>query len=134
MKKYIILALSLLMVISMVACGDGTSSTIKPPVIKPDNSELIKKIDAEIEDMIGEYVLTTNYEDDTYSIVVTCNGIKKSVGSDVFDDVCSSFDDVTIAINEDHGIDCLVFIVSDKDYSEVLYATLNGNDVTDRVE
>ena len=138
MKKYVILILFLLMAISMTACGNKTEPkpevpNIKPPVIEQDDNELVKEIDKMVEDAIGEYVLATSYEDDIYSILVTCNGIKDAVGTDAFEDVCTSFDEVTVAINEDTGIDCMVFIASDKDKHDILYITYNGNDVTNYI-
>ena len=136
MKKYIIFMLSLLMAISLVACGNDPEPeppVIDTPVIEQENNELVKEIDQMVEDAIGEYVLATSYGDGIYSILVTCNGIKDSVGTSTFEDVCISFDEVTIAINEDTGIDCMVFIASDKDKNDILYITYNGKDVTNYI-
>jgi predicted small lipoprotein YifL len=136
MKKYIILMLSILMAISMTACGNEPEPEvpdIDTPVIEQEDNELVREIDQMVEDAIGEYVLATSYGDGIYSILVTCNGIKDSVGTSTFEDVCISFDEVTVAINEDTGIDCMVFIASDKDKDEILYITYNGKDVTNYI-
>lgn len=138
MKKYIILMLSLLMVISMTACGNKSEPepehpVIDTPVIEREDSEIVEKIDAMVDDMIGEYVLATSYGDGVYSIMITCDGIKDVVGTETFENVCISFDEVTVAINEDTGIDCMVFIASDKDKNDILYVTYNGEDVTNYI-
>ena len=138
MKKYIILILSMVIVLSMTACGNKTElepevPDINAPVIEQEDSEIVKEIDKMVNDAIGEYVLATSYEDGIYSIMVTCNGIKDAVGTDTFEDVCISFDEVAIAIDEDTGIDCMIFIASDKDKDDILYITYNGKDVTNYI-
>lgn len=136
MKKYIILMMSLLMALSMVACGNEPEPEvpdINTPVIEQEDDELVKEIDKMVEDVIGDYVLATSYGDGIYSIMVTCYGIKDAVGTDTFEDVCISFDEVAIAIDEDTGIDCMIFIASDKDNDDILYITYNGKDVTNYV-
>lgn len=138
MKKYIIPILSMVIVLSMTACGNKTEPEpevpdINTPVIEQEDSEIVKEIDKMVNDAIGEYVLATSYGDGIYSIMVTCNGIKDAVGTDTFEDVCISFDEVAIAIDEDTGIDCMIFIASDKDNDDILYITYNGKDVTNYV-
>ena len=136
MKKYIILMLAMLLAISMVACGKDAGSdtpSIKPPVVEQDNSELIKKIDESINDMLGDYIIATDYEDDVYSVMMTCRGIKNAVGTEEYYNVCISLDDVAVAINEDHNINCAIFLVNDKDYNDILYVTYNGKDVTNSI-
>lgn len=131
MKKYIILLLSLLMTISMSACGRLTESDnqdVDPPAI-----EFIGKIDEAVNDMIGDYVITTNYVNDAYSITATYNGIKNAFGTEEYENACSAFDEVAMVINEDFGINCVILIVSDENHDEVLYTTYNGKDVTNYI-
>ena len=136
MKKYVVLVLTLLMTISMTACGDDPEPEvpdIETPVIEQIDNELVKNIYKIVEDTIGEYVIATSYGDGIYSIVVTFNGIKDFVGTDVFEDTCISFDEVATAINEDTGVDCMISIASDKDNNDILYITYNGKDVTNHI-
>ncbi len=138
MKKYVILVLSMLMVISLTACGNKAEPepeipVVNTPVIEQEDREIIETIDAMVDEMVGEYVLATSYGDGIYSIMMTCNGIKDAVGTDTFDDVCISLDEVTIAINDDTGIDCMIFLASDKDKNDILYITYNGKDVTNYI-
>lgn len=138
MKKYVILVLSMLMVISLTACGNKAEPepeipVVNTPVIEQEDKEIIETIDAMVDEMVGEYVLATSYGDGIYSIMMTCNGIKDAVGTDTFDDVCISLDEVTIAINDDTGIDCMIFLASDKDKDDILYITYNGKDVTNYI-
>lgn len=138
MKKYVILVLSMLMVISLTACGNKAEPepeipVVNTPVIEQEDKEIIETIDAMVDEMVGEYVLATSYGDGIYSIMMTCNGIKDAVGTDTFNDVCISLDEVTIAINDDTGIDCMIFLASDKDKNDILYITYNGKDVTNYI-
>jgi hypothetical protein len=136
MKKYIILMLSLMMAISMVACRtepEPEVPDIEPPVIEQENSELIKEIEAAVNDMIGDYIILANYGDGIYSVVVTYDGIEDTIGTEEYNDACISFDEVTIAISEDFGVDCMISIASDKNNDKILYITYNGEDVTNYV-
>lgn len=49
-------------------------------------------------------------------------------------DVDESIDSLSETINDTFDIDCVIFVVDDATHDDLLYATLNGNDITDQLD
>lgn len=45
-----------------------------------------------------------------------------------------SIDSLSETINDTFDIDCVIFVVDDATHDDLLYATLNGNDITDQLD
>ena len=94
---------------------------------------MIDELDKTVREYLGDDVIETDYEDDTYYILIAIEDVN-SAYIIMAADVDESIDSLSETINDTFDIDCVIFVVDDATHDELLYATLNGNDITDQLD
>lgn len=128
MKKCIIVALSFMMVISLVACN----KTEYPPGLIEEN---IDATHAAIVKVFGEDIIYSEFDETleqggAYIAVITFDGVAASNGSAEFDELCDIINETTELCWEEYAVDTVIILASDKDNEECLFASENGEDIT----
>lgn len=142
MKKIIAIVFAILTIFSLTACGNKPeaptkeTTPIEDKVVEPSTptmDDVIDELDKTVREYLGDDVIETDYEDDTYYILIAIEDVN-SAYIIMAADVDESIDSLSETINDTFDIDCVIFVVDDATHNELLYATLNGNDVTDYMD
>ena len=141
MKKIIAIVFAILTITSLTACGNKATTNgndYKPSIddiiveeTPPYN--VIDELDKTVREYLGDDVIETDYEDDTYYIFIAIEDVN-SAYIIMAADVDESIDSLSETINDTFDIDCVIFVVDDETHDDLLYATLNGNDITDQLD
>ena len=141
MKKIIAIVLAILTITSLTACGNKATTNgndYKPSIDDTIVEEtpaynVIDELDKTVREYLGDDVIETDYEDDTYYILIAIEDVN-SAYIIMAADVGESIDSLSETINDTFDIDCVIFVVDDATHDDLLYATLNGNDITDQLD
>lgn len=141
MKKIIAIVFAILTITSLTACGNKTTTNgndYKPSiddtiVEETPTYNVIDELDKTVREYLGDDVIETHYEDDTYYILIAIEDVN-SAYIIMAADVDESIDSLSETINDTFDIDCVIFVVDDATHDALLYATLNGNDITDQLD
>ena len=141
MKKIIAIVFAILTVTSLTACGNKATTNgndYKPSIDDTIVEEtpaynVIDELDKTVREYLGDDVIETDYEDDTYYILIAIEDVN-SAYIIMAADVDESIDSLSETINDTFDIDCVIFVVDDATHDNLLYATLNGNDITDQLD
>lgn len=156
MKKIIAVLLVVAIFATFTACGNKTNAdfseasethSIKPEVtesetVPTENKAIgtydafedivIKELDKNVKENLGDSLLATEYENGTYYIFAVIDNVNDrllivSTETDV------AVNNLTKTIHENFNIDCILTIVDDETHSNALHVSLNGYDVTDQL-
>lgn len=136
MKKIIAIMFAILTIMSLTACGNKhreTTPNIKDTIVEtpaPSKRNWVDELNKMVKEYLGDSVIETSYEDDTYYIFVAVKDVN-SACMIAATDLDESFDSLSETIYDTFGFDCVIFVVDDATNSELLYTTVNGNDITD---
>lgn len=141
MKKIIAIVFAILTIASLTACGNKATTNgndYKPSIDDTIVEEtpaynVIDELDKTVREYLGDDVIETDYEDDTYYILIAIEDVN-SAYIIMAADVDESIDSLSETINDTFDIDCVIFVVDDATHDNLLYATLNGNDITDQLD
>ena len=141
MKKIIAIVFAILTIASLTACGNKATTNgndYKPSiddtiVEETPTYNVIDELDKTVREYLGDDVIEADYDDDTYYILIAIEDIN-SAYIIMAADVDESIDSLSETINETFDIDCVIFVVDDATHDDLLYATLNGNDITDQLD
>lgn len=134
MKKILAAIMSLVIVLSMTACGNNKAQQIEPiPVDEPELELSVNDLDAMMKDCFGEGFIESKYEDGLYGVAVTADGMHYAVGTSEYYDLCDSMGELSETINTVFDIDNFMLLVDDVDNNIVYFATYNGVDITDEL-
>ena len=141
MKKIISIVFAILTIASLTACGNKATTNgndYKPSiddtiVEETPTYNVIDELDKTVREYLGDDVIETDYEDDTYYILIAIEDVN-SAYIIMAADVDESIDSLSETINDTFDIDCVIFVVDDATHDDLLYATLNGNDITDQLD
>ena len=141
MKKIIGIVFTILTITSLTACGNKATTNgndYKPSIDDTIVEEtpaynVIDELDKTVREYLGDDVIETDYEDDTYYILIAIEDVN-SAYIIMAADVDESIDSLSETINDTFDIDCVIFVVDDATHDDLLYATLNGNDITDQLD
>ena len=141
MKKIISIVFAILTITSLTACGNKATTNgndYKPSiddtiVEETPTYNVIDELDKTVREYLGDDVIETDYEDDTYYILIAIEDVN-SAYIIMAADVDESIDSLSETINDTFDIDCVIFVVDDATHDDLLYATLNGNDITDQLD
>lgn len=141
MKKIIAIMFAILTITSLTACGNKATTNGNEYVPNVDDTiveetptyNVIDELDKKVKEYLGDDVITTDYDDGTYYIFLAINDVN-SAYIIMAADVDESIDSLSETINDTFDIDCVIFVVDDATHDELLYATLNGNDITDQLD
>ena len=134
MKKILAAIMSLVIVLSMTACGNNKAQQIEPaPVDEPELELSIDDLDAMMKDCFGEGFIESKYEDGLYGVAVTADGMHYAVGTSAYYDLCDSITQLSETIYSLFDINNFILLVDDVDINTAYFATHNGEDVTDIV-
>ena len=141
MKKIIAIVVTILTITSLTACGNKVTTNgndYKPSiddtiVEETPTYNVIDELDKTVREYLGDDVIETDYEDDTYYILIAIEDVN-SAYIIMAADVDESIDSLSETINDTFDIDCVIFVVDDATHDDLLYATLNGNDITDQLD
>lgn len=141
MKKIIAIVFAILTITSLAACGNKATTNgndYKPSiddtiVEETPTYNVIDELDKTVREYLGDDVIETDYEDDTYYILIAIEDVN-SAYIIMAADVDESIDSLSETINDTFDIDCVIFVVDDATHDDLLYATLNGNDITDQLD
>ena len=141
MKKIIAIVFTILTITSLTACrnkattnGNDYKPSIDDTIVKETPTyNVIDELDKTVREYLGDGVIETHYEDDTYYILIAIEDVN-SAYIIMATDVDESIDSLSETINDTFDIDCVIFVVDDATHDDLLYATLNGNDITDQLD
>ena len=141
MKKIIAIVFVILTITSLTACGNKATTNGNEYVPNVEDTlveetptyNVIDELDKTVREYLGDDVITTDYDDGTYYIFLAIEDVN-SAYIIMAADVDESIDSLSETINDTFDIDCVIFVVDDATHNELLYATLNGNDVTDYMD
>lgn len=141
MKKIIAIVFAILTITSLTACGNKATTNGNEYVPNVDDTiveeiptyNVIDELDKKVKEYLGDDVITTDYDDGTYYILLAINDVN-SAYIIMAADVDESIDSLSETINDTFDIDCVIFVVDDATHNELLYATLNGNDITNQLD
>lgn len=141
MKKIIAIVFAILTIASLTACGNKATANgndYKPSiddtiVEETPTYNVIDELDKTVREYLGDDVIETDYEDDTYYILIAIEDVN-SAYIIMAADVDEYIDSLSETINDTFDIDCVIFVVDDATHDDLLYATLNGNDITDQLD
>ena len=141
MKNIFAIVCAILNITSMTACGNKATTNgndYKPSiddtiVEETPTYNVIDELDKTVREYLGDDVIETDYEDDTYYILIAIEDVN-SAYIIMTADVDESIDSLSETINDTFDIDCVIFVVDDATHDDLLYATLNGNDITDQLD
>ena len=134
MKKILAAILSIVIVLSMTACGNNKAQQVEPaPVDEPELELSVSDLDAMMKDCFGEGFIESKYEDGLYGVAVTADGMYYAVGTSEYYDLCDSITQLSETIYSLFDINNFILLVDDVDINTVYFATHNGEDVTDIV-
>lgn len=141
MKKIIAIVFAILTITSLTACGNKATTNGNEYVPNVDDTiveeiptyNVIDELDKKVKEYLGDDVITTDYDDGTYYIFLAINDVN-SAYIIMAADVDESIDSLSETINDTFDIDCVIFVVDDATHNELLYATLNGNDITNQLD
>lgn len=141
MKKIIAIVFAILTIASLTACGNKATTNGNEYVPNVEDTlveetptyNVIDELDKTVKEYLGDDVITTDYDDGTYYIFIAIEDVN-SAYIIMAADVDESIDSLSETINDTFDIDCVIFVVDDATHNELLYATLNGNDVTDYMD
>ena len=141
MKKIIAIVFTILTITSLTACGNKATTNgndYKPSiddtiVEETPTYNVIDELDKTVREYLGDDVIETDYKDDTYYILIAIEDVN-SAYIIMAADVDESIDSLSETINDTFDIDCVIFVVDDATHDDLLYATLNGNDITDQLD
>lgn len=141
MKKIIAIVFAILTITSLTACGNKATTNGNEYVPNVEDTlveetptyNVIDELDKTVREYLGDDVITTDYDDGTYYIFLAIEDVN-SAYIIAAADVDESIDSLSETINDTFDIDCVIFVVDDATHNELLYATLNGNDVTDYMD
>ena len=137
MKKIIATILAVLTIMSMTACANTEPAATELPTVATENitkREFVEEFDKGVKEIFGDDLILTMYENDIYSIVITCEGIDKiySYYHEIPDELSEYVENMSIAIFKE-GLDNMMVVVSDVDNTKELLIIYNGIDVTKEV-
>ena len=140
MKKIIAIMFAILTITSLAACGNKPMPTnerenipVEDKIVEtpaPSKTNWIDELDKMVKEYLGDDVLATSYEDDTYYILIAIGDVN-SAYMIAATEVDESIDLLSETISDTFDVDCAIFVVDDVTHDVLLYATLNGNDITD---
>ena len=134
MKKILAAILSIVIVLSMTACGNNKAQQVEPaPVDEPELELSVSDLDAMMKDCFGEGFIESKYEDGLYGVAVTADDMHYAVGTSEYYDLCDSITQLSETIYSLFDINNFILLVDDVDINTVYFATHNGEDVTDIV-
>ena len=141
MKKIIAIVFAILTITSLTSCGNKATTNgndYKPSiddtiVEETPTYNVIDELDKTVREYLGDDVIETDYEDDTYYILIAIEDVN-SAYIIMAADGDESIDSLSETINDTFDIDCVIFVVDDATHDDLLYATLNGNDITDQLD
>lgn len=134
MKKILAAIMSIVIVLSMTACGNNKAQQVEPaPVDEPELELSVSDLDAMMKDCFGEGFIESKYEDGLYGVAVTADGMHYAVGTSEYYDLCDSITQLSETIYSLFDINNFILLVDDVDINTVYFATHNGEDVTDIV-
>lgn len=134
MKKILAAIMSLVIVLSMTACGNNKAQQIEPaPVDEPELELSVNDLDAMMKDCFGEGFIESKYEDGLYGVAVTADGMHYAVGTSEYYDLCDAMGELSETIYTVFDIDNFMLLVDDVDNNIVYFATYNGVDITDEL-
>lgn len=136
MKKIIAIMFAILTILSLTACGNKPNETtpnIEDTLVEtpaPSKRNWVDELNNMVKEYLGDSIIETSYEDDTYYIFIAIEDVNSAYVV-AATDVDESIDLLSETINDTFGFDCVIFVMDDDTNSELLYATLNGSDITD---
>lgn len=134
MKKILAAIMSIVIVMSMTACGNNKAQQIEPaPVDEPELELSVSDLDVMMKDCFGEGFIESKYEDGLYGVAVTADGMHYAVGTSEYYDLCDAMGELSETINTVFDIDNFMLLVDDVDNNIVYFATYNGVDITDEL-
>lgn len=141
MKKIIAIVFAILTITSLTACcnkettnGNDYKPSIDDTIVEETPTyNVIDELDKTVREYLGDDVIETDYDDDTYYILIAIEDVN-SAYIIMAADVDESIDSLSETINDTFDIDCVIFVVDDATHDNLLYATLNGNDITDQLD
>lgn len=140
MKKIIAIILTIVTVMTLASCGKKNTNqtpktntnTYEDKVIETPKTSVIREVDKMVKEYLGDDVFKTDYDDGIYYICIAVENVNSSrlVTSYGLGD---SIDGLSETINTNFDVDCAILIMDDATYSNLLYASFNGYDVTDQL-
>lgn len=90
----------------------------------------ISELDKMVKKYLGDNILETWYEDNTYYAMISIEGVNRTYPL-YSQGATQSFDHLSETIHDTFGIDCVIFIVDYATNNNLLYASSNGTDITE---
>lgn len=146
MKKIIAMFIVLAMFMTLTACHKAPEVVVpEAPVVEeptveepaketePTLSVSIEELDAQMNDVFGDGLITTEYLDDIYYVLFTVDGIHDAIGTNEYLDFCGTVGELSETMNSSLSVENVFILYDDIESETILYASLNGTDITSAV-
>lgn len=112
---------------------DAENGVYNPNISESKATVPISKIDKIVKGHLGDDVLDTRYDGNTYYIMISIKDVNRSYPI-YSHGATQSFDNLSEIIHDNFGIDCVIFVVDYATNNNILYASSNGTDITDLMD
>lgn len=112
---------------------DAENGVYNPNISESKATTPISELDKTVKEYLEDNVLDTRYEDNTYYVMISIEGVNKTYPI-YSHGVTQSFDNLSEMIHDIFGIDCVIFVVDYATNNNILYASSNGTDITDLMD
>lgn len=143
MKKIIAMFAVLAMFMTLTACHKAPEVVVpEPPIIEepvveeptketePTLSVSIEELDAQMKDLFNDGLITTEYLDDIYYVLFTVDGIHDAIGTNEYLDFCGTVGELSETMKTTLDVENVFILYDDVESEMILYATLDGVDIT----
>lgn len=112
---------------------DAENGVYHPNISESKATTPISELDKTVKEYLEDNVLDTRYEDNTYYVMISIEGVNKTYPI-YSHGATHSFDNLSETIHDNFGIDCVIFVVDYATNNNILYASSNGTDITDLMD
>lgn len=141
MKKIIAMFATIVTLMSLSSCKTNEKRVVLPETPTTTETETdvsyvefsTTELDSDMKECFGEDLILTEYSEGIYYVACAPNGIHAALKSGDLDsvvDLLCSIDELSETIHDVFEVDSVFFVHDDVDES-LIYATLNGEDITD---
>ena len=143
MKKIIAMFAVLAMFMTLTACHKAPEVVVpEPPIIEepvveeptketePTLSVSIEELDAQMKDLFSDGLITAEYLDGIYYVLFTVDGIHDIIGTNEYLDFCGTVGELSETMKTTLDVENVFIFYDDVESEMILYATLDGADIT----
>lgn len=109
---------------------DAENGVYHPNISESKATTPISELDKMVKKYLGDNVLETKYEDNTYYVMISIKGVNRTYPL-YSQGATQSFDNLSETIHDTFEIDCVIFVVDYATNNNLLYASSNGTDITE---